>query len=224
MANRFVYVPSDKAPYYKEEDTVFQFFSGFSNANKLKCIKSLHGAYVAAHHGAHILEVSSKGEDDLGKRFSAFNLKLKGEEKERTVEVLFQGSKVLACVLNGEKLQPKGVYDMTPREAKRKIKDYTDPDQPYYKLAEFSYFGKVFPLEPKNYFYNWLYIRALVSNPEEAEAVTEFDAFTNIEFNPKKAYNCQAAAVAAYVGLKRAGKLEEALKSPEDFLSVVYEK
>ena len=48
----------------------------------------------------------------------------------------------------------------------------------------------------------------------------EFDAFTDIEFNPKRQVNCQAAAAAFYVSLCRTGKLEEAMSSREAFLRI----
>ena len=59
-----------------------------------------------------------------------------------------------------------------------------------------------------------------MANPELAQEVREFDAFTDIEFNPAKSINCQAAAAALYVSLCRNGKLEEAMSSREAFLSL----
>ena len=49
-----------------------------------------------------------------------------------------------------------------------------------------------------------------------------YDAFTDIEFNPKKSINCQAQAAAVYVSLEKQGLLLEALKSKEAFLNIVY--
>ena len=48
-------------------------------------------------------------------------------------------------------------------------------------------------------------------NPELADQLMAFDAFTDIEFNPNRQINCQAAAAALYVSLRQQGKLEEAL-------------
>ena len=75
-------------------------------------------------------------------------------------------------------------------------------------------------LEPKTAFFYQLYIKALLANPELATALLEFDAFTDIEFNPKRQTNCQAAAAAFYVSLCRTGKLEEAMSSREAFLKL----
>jgi len=46
----------------------------------------------------------------------------------------------------------------------------------------------------------------------------EFDAFTDIEFNPNCQVNCQAAAAAFYVSLCLTGKLDEAMSGRETFL------
>lgn len=80
----------------------------------------------------------------------------------------------------------------------------------------------IFPLEPKDYFYNWLYINSLYRNPGLAKRILEYDSFSDIEFNPKRSVNCQARAVAIFVGLSKSKKLEEAMKSKESFFKVVY--
>ena len=69
-------------------------------------------------------------------------------------------------------------------------------------------------------FYDWLYLKALVANPELAAAVETYDAFTDIEFNPERSLNCQARSAALYRSLVHAGKLEEALSSQEAFLRI----
>lgn len=84
-------------------------------------------------------------------------------------------------------------------------------------------FNRKFVLEPKDYFYNWLYINALSLNRELAVRILEYNAFTDIEFNPNKSINCQAKAAAIFVGLHESDKLKIALKSEKDFLNVVYE-
>ena len=65
------------------------------------------------------------------------------------------------------------------------------------------------PLIPKTAFYNWLYINALLENPELAQKVLEYDAFTDIEFNPGKSLNCQAEAAALFVALNRQGLIDQ---------------
>jgi type I restriction enzyme M protein len=60
-------------------------------------------------------------------------------------------------------------------------------------------------------------------HPELTEQAVEYDAFSDIAFNPKKSFNCQARSVAVYVSLFRQGLLQEALKDKESFLSIVYD-
>ena len=75
-------------------------------------------------------------------------------------------------------------------------------------LFAFEFDGERWALEPKTAFFYQLYIKALLANPELAAGLLEFDAFTDIEFNPNRQVNCQAAAAAFYVSLCRTGKLD----------------
>ena len=47
------------------------------------------------------------------------------------------------------------------------------------------------------------------------------DAFTDIEFNPEKSFNCQARSCALYVALLKAGILRDAMTDPESFVEVL---
>ncbi|MDK2865169.1 MAG: hypothetical protein PWP37_1361 [Thermotogota bacterium] len=90
-------------------------------------------------------------------------------------------------------------------------------------LIAFDLLGDRWPLEPKTAFYDWLYINALVQNPTVAEKLLEFDAFTDIEFNPERAYNCQAVSAAIYVYLRKAGILPSTVEvlTRKDFISLM---
>ena len=57
---------------------------------------------------------------------------------------------------------------------------------------------------------------------ELSEAVCRYDAFTDVEFNPEKSINCQARSAAIFVSLRKTGALEDALRDPETFKTVVY--
>ena len=215
MANRPVFCAVGAYPYAKVENVYFQFYSGFSVAQKRRSIQSLHEAFLGMHPERRVLEVSSRSEVELGVELSAFNLmirtKIPGLE-EFSVESAFQASKVF---------ESGGPYTdllfKSSREAKKDPRIRNGGN-----LVRFEYFHKSYPLEPKDYFYCWLYINALAQNEEKAEAGMQYDSFTDIEFNPKKQFNCQAKALAVYAGLVTAGKLEEALSSHEEFLSIVY--
>ena len=210
MAKRPVYVAKIYAPYFERVDIDFKFYNGFSDKQKHLSINSLHDAFSENYPDKNLLEISSKSENPLGLKLSAFNLKF--PDKNFSVESAFQGSKVFE---NG------GPYvdllDKTSREAKKdeRIKNSG-------RLIGFKFSDEVFPLEPTTYFYDWLYIKALSQNADLAEEILKFDAFTDIEFNPKKSLNSQAKAAALFVGLSQANLIMYVLKSKENFLKIVY--
>lgn len=216
MAQRPVFLIKETKPYFEEIYIDFKYYSGFSKLQKQKTIMSLHNAFYEKYSNFNILEISSKSNDELGIKLSAFNLLIetKKTKKKYSVESVFQSSKVF---------EGGGPYydilDKTPREAKRdeRLKNSGN-------LKFFYCFKKKFELEPKHYFYNWLYVNALSQkiNEELVEDIIEYNAFTDIEFNPLKSINCQARAAAIYVSLRKKRLLSQALESKESFLEVVY--
>lgn len=213
MANRPVFVVSLDKRYCIRENVEFEFFNGFSDKQKKKSINSLHQAFLKNNADRKILEISSKSEDELGIKLSAFNLMIKTKNgKEFSVESAFQASKVF------EKGGPyKDLLNVSSRSAKKdeRLKNSG-------KITAFSINEMTFPTEPKTYFYNWLYINTLNLYDELVEQLTNYNAFTDIAFNPEKSINCQAEAAAIYVSLHKQGLLQEALKDKDTFLDIVY--
>ena len=213
MAVRPVFVVSLDNRYCVRENVEFEYFNGFSDAQKRRCINSLHQSYLKANHGKRILEISGKSEDDLGVRLSAFNLMIKSENgKLFFVESAFQAGKVFE---NG------GPY-VDLLEVHSGVAKKDDRLKNGGKIIAFEFDGKRFETEPKTYFYNWLYISALHLHKELTARLMEYDAFTDIVFNPQKSINCQAEAAAIYVSLAKQGLLEEALKDRDCFKKTVY--
>lgn len=213
MAIRPVFVVSLDQQYCIRENIEFEFFSGFSDKQKKRCIHSLHDAFQKKHSEKRILEISSKSDDELGIKLSAFQLMIPLQNgKTCSVEVAFQAGKIF------EKGGPYlDLLDVSPREAKKEERLKNSG-----KIIGFSFDGKKFPSEPKTYFYNWLYIYALHFYPELTDALIQYDAFTDIVFNPQKSINCQAEAAAIYVSLQKQGLLQDALKNKDVFLEIVY--
>ena len=216
MANRPVYVALEKFPYVQRVDVEFKFHNGFSAQQKILSIRSLHDAFKNLYPEKSVLEISSKSENPLGVNLSAFNLKIKAKNSDKvfSVESAFQSSKVFE--LGGPF---KDLLYKSSREAKTDVRLRNSG-----ALKEFQFFKRTFPLEPKTYFYNWLYIHALNLQTELAAEILNYDAFTDIEFNPKKSINCQAEAAAIFIGLSRADLLSAALETEENFLKTVYGK
>jgi hypothetical protein len=189
----------------------FQWHSGFAKSQKQKSIRDLHEMALRDYHVQNPLEVSSKSEDPLGVSLSSFNLKFTTNRgRTLTVEAAFQGSKVFK---NGGPYTD--IFEKLPMDAKRDERLKSSGD-----LTKFKFYGQDWDLEPKTAFYDWLYINALLKNPEIASLVTDHDGFTDIEFNPEKSINCQARSVALYCALFHNDKVEFALSSRENFLSL----
>ena len=214
MARRLVFVPDSGKPYVSELSLDFEYCSGSSIQNRQRSIASLHAAYVAKFPSLRVLEVSSKSERDIGVRLSAFNLMIEHPGcGSYSVECAFQASKVFR---HGGPFVD--LLNASSRAAKtdRRLRASG-------KLIGFKYFAHEFPLEPKTYFYDWLYASALCRDDKLVEQVMMFDAFTDIEHNPERSINCQARTVAKVVGLARAGLLTDALQSPQAFLELGYQ-
>lgn len=212
MAKRPVFVPQEKASFARGIETEFSWNGGFAPSQKQKNIHALHGAFQAAHPDARILEISSKSMQENGPALSAFALPkyVPALGKSVPLENVFQAGKVF---------EHGGPYPdlltLSPRDAKRDERLRTGG-----KLTGFVFDGKTYPTEPKTAFYDYLYITALLENPALTETVLSYNAFTDIEFNPQKSLNCQAAAAARFVSLHRLGLLKEPFPF-EDFLHLM---
>ena len=213
MANRPVYEVSLDESLYKCHNVDFVFYSGFSESQQRKSVKSLHGAFLQMKKNSKILEISSKSEKDIGKKLSAFNLSFVTKKGIKiTVESAFQASKVFE---NG------GPYrDLLLVSSKNAKKDLRLKNSGH--IISFKFDKRVFPIEPKTYFYNWLYINILNLHSDLSKQILEYDAFTDISFNPKRSVNCQAEAAAIYVSLYKQNLLKEALINEKAFLEIVY--
>lgn len=201
MAQRPVFAPRNSKPYVNVFNPEFVWNGGLSPTQKKKNIVALHEVFNARFPEKKVLEISSKSSVELGIALSAFNLKKYVPElgKSVTVECIFQGSKVFA--VGGPYTD---LYTATSREAKKDSRLQSSGS-----LKCFRFDGRDFPLSPTTAFYDWLYINALMENPELTEPLLTYDAFTDIEFNPNKSLNCQARAAALFVALSREDIIEQ---------------
>ena len=156
-----------------------------------------------------ILEISSKSKQPLGVQLSAFNLTLNSPEGvTSSIESLFQGSKVFEH--DGPFID---LYGRPALESKKDIRLTSSG-----ALTHFHYGERVWDLEPKTAFYDWLYLSALMQHKDLSEEVLHYEAFTDIEFNPKKSVNCQAYSAALYCALQSRDLLDDATQDRERFL------
>ena len=212
MAERPIYIPQDKGNFLVKTAMVeFKFHPGFAKVQKQKSIAELHQAAQTKFDLNKILEISSKSEEQLGVALSAFNLMINDEKVGQTysVECAFQSSKVFK---NG------GPYvDLLNGTSGAAKKDERLKNSG--ALVAFQFKGTNWPLEPKTAFYDWLYINALNQNKQFHEQLLNYQAFTDIEFNPKKSINCQAYSVALFVALAKRNLLDQ-IREPEKFRKI----
>lgn len=213
MAIRPIFIPNlTGAPGTKEKLIDFKWHPGMAKSQKQKSITELHSAAETLGH-KRMLEISSKSKIELGVKLSAFNLVIttKKKNKKLTVETAFQGSKVFS------KGGPyKDLFGMDSLAAKKDMRLKESGT-----LTGFKFFDRFFPAEPSTFFYDWLYIKALLQNEDLANEVVSYDGFSDIEFNPKKSVCCQARSVAIYVSLHKENKVEKALSSRANFLDML---
>ena len=211
MAKRPVFVPLGKPEHLVDEVKIeFYWSPGFAPVQKKKNVAALHAA--AQKKGLFpLLEVSTKSDEELGRRLSAFSLKIETEVGDISIESAYQGSKVF------ERGGPyRDIYGRDSREAKKDTRVRESG-----RLVQFNYFEHDWPLVPKTAFYDWLYLTALKSHQEYLKRLFVYKGFTDIEFNPEKSINCQARTCALLVSLLKLNALDEALRSQQDFIDMI---
>lgn len=247
MAKRPVFVVCAEGVHLVDRvDVSFTWYAGHSSKQKHRSVRSLHEQTLLLKPNATILEVSRKSEQADGQQCSAFNLTVPSESppnraldfmpdrvqphirpsspREAPIHSPFHEPDAyifLECAYQGSKVFVHGgpfsdLYSATPRNARHdKRLKCSGP------LTGFRYGDQSWPLTPLTAFYDWLYITALMHHPEIASRLLHYDAFTDIEFNPRRSVNCQAHASALYVSLHRRGLLNKAMASQEAFLAIV---
>ena len=212
MAERPVFIPIDEGEQLVNEKLIsFPWHAGVAPSQKKKNISGLHKCAKILGI-TPILEVSTKSGEKLGISLSAFNLNVEmSDSSVITLESAFQGSK---CFQDGGPY--KDLYGKPGMEIK-KDERITNSGE----LSGFSFDGQEWELKPKTAFYDWLYIQAIYRQPNLGKNLDSYGAFTDIEFNPKKSFNCQARSCALYVSLMKRGILENVLRDRQLFLEIL---
>jgi len=211
LAKRPIFLPCKDYPFFRELLIEFEWFSGFAKSQAQKSIASLHQAAIAKGI-SKILEISSKSLDPLGISFSAFNLKITPKNSPgMSVECAFQGSKVFQCGGPYHDL-----YKVSSIEAKKDPRIRNSGD-----IVAFNFLGESFPITPVTAFYDWLYITALSQNPKLSKELLNFEAFSDIAFNPQKSLNCQARAAALFVALNMSGEIHKVTEDKKHYFNLL---
>ena len=204
-AIRPIFIPQKSDIGIIEKNITFDWHMGMSATVKQRSMLSLHEK--AKEQGFNsILEASSKSQQQLGIQLSAFFLK---DDEGYPVENLFQSSKVFQY---GQ--QFSDLISVSPRDAKKDIRLCNSGE-----MIKFCFNGLDFPLEPKSLFYDWLYTKTLFKSSRNLELKedfinSDFEAFSDIEFNPKKSFSCQARTLALCMSLYKNESTNDFIENP----------
>jgi hypothetical protein len=215
MAERPIFVPApDDDVLVREVFLPIRWHSGFALSQKEKNIEELHAA-AKARGFSPVLEVSTKSKSERGRHMSAFYMMVPTKQYGRIkLELAFKGSKVFEHGGPFNDLYLKDEKEIGEAKRDPRLKESG-------ALTGFRFEGLDFPLEPKTTFYDWLYCSFLVEYRDWAVKLYEYAAFTDVEFNPVRSINCQARSAALFLSLMKRGQLDEAIKSPSDFIRVL---
>jgi len=207
MSKRPVFEPETEGNNLVTKHIIeFTWYPGFAKEQKQKSLESLHVETKKNTNINTILEISTKSKESLGIDASAFNIKIKTKKGlTASVESFYQGSKVFE---NGGPY--KDLYECSSLDSKKDERLKSSGE-----LIGFEFEETKWGLN--DHFYDWLYLNALLQNKNISDQILNYDAFTDIEFNPKKSYNCQAYSAALYKSAKlRRYDLSE-IKDPKKF-------
>lgn len=215
VEHRPVFMPRVTSDNLVKTDMVrFERHVGFASRQKKKSINDLHQVIRKKYGFNHVLELSSKSGNKLSFLLSPLSLQLTDahDGKQYSVENAFQASKVF---------EHGGPYvdllSAPPRQAKKDERLTTSG-----ALIGYNYFGMEWSVEPLTVFYDWLYVNALKQNANLHEEVMQYQAFTDITFNPKKSIHCAAYALAMFVALNKRALLDNTA-DPMAFFDLCHE-
>ena len=210
MVTRPIFIPEiEHVGVRVVQSLPFTWHPGFSMVQKKKNVAALHASITQMDANLIPLEISSRSNEQLGIKLSAFNLGVESNGRFFSVESVYQASKVFE---NGVGPFPE-LYASNPAEVRNYIKTHETA-----ALKMYQYGNEIWSLNPTRAFYDWIYCRALSKNPSLVDGLRGYNCFSDIAFNPVRAVNCQAYAVALYLSLAKNGVIEEAMSGKDLFI------
>ena len=207
MAEKSVFISKVEYPFFEEVHVNIDWFGGFALSQKRKCQIGLHQNFLMEYPKEKILEISSSSLMSLGAKLSAMHLNKRTLKGITTVESAFQSSRIYGD--GAKRIGPFPEYRFLPgRECKKLVKEAAKEMHSYqYELDGLTFYA---PAHHISQFYDFLYLNALLE-PENEEVKNKllqekYTAFTDLA---TKSLNCQARSAAIFVGLVRAGMIDE---------------
>lgn len=258
MANRTVFMPHNQPPFYRAMEVEFEWVKGLpSLQNAIENALALQKrAEECLGDQSRVIEVSRAG--TIARDLSAFRLQLSVLPNHRLpLEVVYQSAKVWDTDSECKDLLTVDLQGVSGSRRAKKAANSKRVEKTTLKsfCLRIGEVQQAFATKPFDAFYNWLYITTLRQphNHELVESVLNSiehletarigfcDVFFKSEDKLGARYNCQARAVALFVGLMRSSpealerlfpaweSLKEALASGaaksrfSEFLSCVYQ-
>lgn len=207
MAEKSVFISKVEYPFFEEVHVNIDWFGGFALSQKRKCQIGLHQNFLMEYPKEKILEISSSSLVSLGAKLSAMHLSKRTLKGITTVESAFQSSRIYSDGI--KRIGPFPEYRfLSGRECKKLVKEAAKEMHSYqYELDGLTFYA---PVHHISQFYDFLYLNALLE-PENEEVKNKllqenYTAFTDLA---TRSLNCQARSAAIFVGLVRAGLIDE---------------
>lgn len=211
MAKRLYFIAKPSYQGLIVEKTIeFEYFRGESQKQKERSIESMHHAIRAFETGGKILDVSKNSDVPLGRKLSGVNLLFETDKGSYPVLNIFQSAKVFE---GGGPYEDLLAVDAALVSKDRRLKESG-------RLLGFHYDGEPYSLTPRHYFFDWIYVNALNQHKELHEEILSYDMITDIDYNMNSMFASSARALAYFISLYRAERLEDAVSSKESFLEI----
>lgn len=209
-ANRIGFIST--AYGIEERNYNFEWFMGCSVAQLRRSIRALHKEIRNSGYGK-IIEVSTKSEDEIGRKLSPLNLMVCIDDESLPMESYYQGSKVFDD--NGCKIKLSECEHILPWKTKQFIRETVKERN--LKLVEFDFKGNKFDLSSKGMCFDYIYILGLIQNESLGDYIMNYEVFTDLMFKKETGIGCQARSCALYKYLRTNGLLENFIKNPHEF-------
>ncbi len=210
MAQKSVYITKEKYPYFEEIGVNCTWFGGFSQAQKLRCIISVHENFKAAYPEYRICKISGASPIQTGRELSAMSLKKYVPSKNNyyCLESVFQTSRIYTNPQTGETAGPfREFLSLDGKTCKKKVKELSNG----WHSCKYDFEGIICPIPNFHIslFYDWIYMNALLedANKSVREKLLEsgYNAFTDLATS---SLNSQARSCAIFISIAKQGFLE----------------
>lgn len=207
MAEKSVFISKTGYPFFEEVNVNIDWFGGFALSQKRKCQIGLHQNFLMEYPDEKVLEISSASLVSLGSKLSAMNLSKRTQRGLITVESAFQSSRIYS---DGERtvgLFPEYLF-LPGRECKKLVKEASEGMHSYrYEFDGLTFYSPAWHISQ---FYDYIYLNALLEpENEEVRELLLKEGYTSFMDLATKSLNCQARSAAIFVGLVRAGMIDE---------------